>query len=171
MKTNTFSKLALALSALVLGGYAWGSDFDAQFSACLDREKEARRTASCADTLFNQFAAQPYHSLKPALLRLAASMQKILLSFDKGEIAGEEIKVSINMITAQFLQDVQDATRDKQTQAQVEQMIEQRRRQSVLEAARIFRESTAPIMVPQPADNSMNCRSYRNGNEIVTNCR
>lgn len=43
--------------------------------------------------------------------------------------------------------------------------------QSLQNAARIIRESTTPIMVPQPTDNSMNCRSYRNGNEIVTNCR
>jgi hypothetical protein len=60
---------------------------------------------------------------------------------------------------------------DAQNAAQNEAQNEAAYQQSLQNAARILRESTTPIMVPQPADNSMNCRSYRNGNEIITNCR
>ena len=59
--------------------------------------------------------------------------------------------------------------------ALIEQYIQrlnaQRSRQSLFDAARIINEVTKPVIVPQPVDNSLSCRSYRNGNEIVTNCR
>jgi hypothetical protein len=85
-----------------------GIDPDAEFLACVEREKPTRTTARCASTLFEHYVSEPSHPLKPAKLRFAASFQKTLLAYDKGADA-EQTKADINMITAQFLQDVQAA--------------------------------------------------------------
>jgi hypothetical protein len=56
-------------------------------------------------------------------------------------------------------------------QGYIDRVNAERNRQSWSDAVRFFNEVTKPVIVPQPVDNSMNCRSYRNGNEIITNCR
>lgn len=58
---------------------------------------------------------------------------------------------------------------DAQINAQNEANARAAYAQSLQNAARIVNESTRPVMVPP--QNNMNCRSYRNGNEIITNCR
>ena len=45
------------------------------------------------------------------------------------------------------------------------------RRRGWQNASRILNESTKITPISPPIDNSMNCRSYQNGNEIITNCR
>ena len=54
---------------------------------------------------------------------------------------------------------------------QVEANAAEARRRGWQNASRILNESTKITPISPPIDNSMNCRSYQNGNEIITNCR
>lgn len=56
-------------------------------------------------------------------------------------------------------------------QGYIDRVNAERNRQSWSDAVRFFNEVTKPVIVPQPVDKSINCTSYRNGPEIVTNCR
>jgi len=84
-----------------------GIDPNAEFEACIERERPSRQTASCANTLFDRFAAEPSHPLKPAKLRFAASLQQALLFHDKGGDR-EQLIAAVNMAVARLAQDAQN---------------------------------------------------------------
>jgi hypothetical protein len=140
----------------------------AEMRACIEREIGSRKTSPCALSFYRALEAAPSDAAKTANLVGTAGAYKVLLAYDKGEIDWNEAVEKLNLIAMDTRVQVENANRAAASQAQIDN---QRQQQALRDAARIMRESTTPIMTPQPVDNSMNCRSYRNGNEIITNCR
>lgn len=179
MKLDIYTKAVLTAIALALGGCAGGgnqggsgggslSSAGVEMRSCILKGVESRNTAPCAVNAYKAVEAGPRNAEKTTNLMSVSAIYKVLLAYDKGDIEFAEASEKIDIIVMDHGIRLENARTAANNQARID---DERQRQAWQDAARILRESTTPIMVPQPADNSMSCRSYRNGNEIVTNCR
>ena len=151
---------ALLVSIIALVGCSYTPEDRARWALKERQAQEAReRQAQQEQEAKEQKQRQHIANLKDQCLQYGAKA-------DTSEMVQCILLLQQNETIAEANRQQYEALRQ-----QIEANAAEARRRGWQDASRILNESTKITPISPPIDNSMSCRSYRNGMEIVTNCR